>query len=506
MTSIDGALKVLDLEDVEKIHNLSIELLWEHGIKVTSAKGREILLDHGGAALKGERVGIRPELVEKSLSSNAPFSLRSNGPGGDLKLLAGNCYVHNFGSAPVIVDSVGAVPRPSTLKDLIKSVKILDRLTSCDLIYPLVTPTDAPAELARIISVATCLQNTSKPVAIPVLNGEETKAAIRLIKAAESGQKAAEPAQKAAESAQVAPEAAPESPKRPSRAIITLSPISPLTFNDDFVETLLAAAGHQVPLQSLPCPILGLTAPMSMAGGLVTQNMESLAFATLWRLIEPKGDMIYGARLGFANMRTGSHMDGRPEKGLLGAAAAQLARKYRLPSDVYGMATGGHAANDVQTGYDKAIGAFQAMTAKADFTSGLGCLGHAVVTSLEMLVIDDEIFKMLKKVMSGIKVDKETLAREVIEQASETGFLNQRHTLKHIRSGEIYLSALDRQLTYEKWLETGRQGVYDSAQAEVVRLLSLDDQAPQDQAVSETFKEIVSSMKIEDYSPDLRNY
>ncbi|MDR1545129.1 MAG: trimethylamine methyltransferase family protein [Deltaproteobacteria bacterium] len=481
---IASVLNVLEPQDVDKIHAASLELLWETGVR-TGARGRDILLSHGGRDRPGGLTGLPPELVEKALAGNRPFSLRSASRGEPLELLAGRRHVHNFGSAPLIVDAPGVQPRPSTLEDLIRSFRVLERLDVCDAVYPLVTPTDAPASLARVVSAAAAFLNSGKPAGIPVLDGRETDAAIRLLEAAQGG---------------------PESVRREPGAMIVLSPISPLTFNDDCVEAMQASAGRGVPLLSLPCPILGLTAPMSMAGGLTTQNMETLAFLTLLRLIDAQAKVVYGARLGFANMRSGLHMDGRPEKGLLGAAAVQLARKYGLPSDVYGMATAGHDANDVQTGYDKAFGALQAMLAQADFASGLGCLSHARVTSLELLAIDAEMYRMTKKITAGVQVDEESLAKEVIGQVMAGGgdFLGCRHTLKYVRSGEIHQSSLDRQLTHEKWLEAGRPGVGDAARAEVDRLLSLEDEIPDNQAVVETWREIAAEMGHKDYRPQLK--
>jgi len=65
---------------------------------------------------------------------------------------------------------------------------------------------------------------------------------------------------------------------------------------------------------------------------------------------------------------------------------------------------------------------------------GAGMIEGGMTWSHEQLVIDDEIIRMVKRVIQGIDVTDETIALDVIEQIHETkSYLRQKHTLQHMR-------------------------------------------------------------------------
>ena len=290
---------VLADEDLKKIHETAVTLLADTGLKISGESGRSLVLDHGGRETANGHLSLPAPLVEKAIAGNRPFSLYGAGSAGDMDLLSGRSYVHNFGTSAFILDSETGQKRPATLADLIASVKLLDKMDSCHMIHQLVTPTELDAALEQPIGNAVLLLNTDKPVVLGASTGREARWAVETVKAAHGG---------------------PEGLKR-CRAALSYSPISPLIFNEDTMDMLAASANSGVPVLFMSCPMLGVTAPMSMAGGLVLQHMENLGALTLLRLMDPEAKFIYGGRLSVADMRNGLHRDGHPDKGLFGAAA-----------------------------------------------------------------------------------------------------------------------------------------------------------------------------------------
>ena len=66
---------------------------------------------------------------------------------------------------------------------------------------------------------------------------------------------------------------------------------------------------------------------------------------------------------------------------------------------------------------------------------GAGMLDSGLIFSYAQLVIDNDIFKMVRKVLQGIVVDDENLALEVIKAVGPGGdHLMQEHTMKYMRS------------------------------------------------------------------------
>jgi trimethylamine--corrinoid protein Co-methyltransferase len=80
----------------------------------------------------------------------------------------------------------------------------------------------------------------------------------------------------------------------------------------------------------------GGSSPVTLAGTLVTHNAEVLAGITLSQLAERGSPVIYGSSTTAMDLRLASASVGSPECGLIGAAVAQMARRYLLPSFVAG--------------------------------------------------------------------------------------------------------------------------------------------------------------------------
>ena len=61
---------------------------------------------------------------------------------------------------------------------------------------------------------------------------------------------------------------------------------------------------------------------------------------------------------------------------------------------------------------------------------GMGMLEMGMTMSYEQLLIDQEIVKMIRRVLQGIAVNKETIALDVIKKVGPAGNYSERHTLK----------------------------------------------------------------------------
>jgi trimethylamine--corrinoid protein Co-methyltransferase len=133
---------------------------------------------------------------------------------------------------------------------------------------------------------------------------------------------------------------------------MSASPVSPLNFSGGIAQVMLAIARLRLPFGPLPCPSVGATSPMSLAGSLVQQNAEVLASIVLVQLVAPGLPVIYCGRLSPLNMRNGAPIWGNPEVGIMSAATVQIGHFYHLPVNVYGLAGSGYSA-DMQNGYER---------------------------------------------------------------------------------------------------------------------------------------------------------
>lgn len=471
-------LECLNVEDVARIHSTTLDVLEDIGIRVESAFGRQLLLDSGCRELSNNYISMPSYLVEECISKNKLFSVYGREPEKTMKFGNGEVFIHNFGSVVTMVDSKTGVQKPTTTQEAIDAFRILDKLDCVHLVGPLVTPTEVDVRLGQILSVALGLQNSTKPAYFTMINGTDAAATIQLLTACAGG------------AAQL--KAAPI-------AILYASAVSPLYFNNDCISVIKIAAENFVPLASLSCPTMGLTAPMSMAGAMVLHNVETLAFNVIAKLVNPEEQVVYGARVGFTDMRSALRVSGYPEEGLMGAAFVQLARKYNMVSDVYGLATKSLNAYDIQQGYEKSICGLFPILAGADMTSGVGHMGDGGTTSFETLVLDNEICSMMIKAAKGISTtDEESLAFDSIKEVVDSGgmFISNKHTVKYLRNGELWNSGLAKGVSMRQQGKQNEPGVVDHVQAVVRQILDAEDDITALQAVDETLEKIVTDMGI----------
>jgi trimethylamine--corrinoid protein Co-methyltransferase len=219
---------------------------------------------------------------------------------------------------------------------------------------------------------------------------------------------------------------------------------------------------------------------MSLAGSLVQQNAEVLGSIVLVQLARPGLPVVYCGRLSVLNMRNGAPIWGNPEVGMMSAATVQLGHFYHLPVNVYGLADSGYAT-DMQSGYERAINALVPALAGADELSGVGEMAGGVCSCNAQIVIDNDIYGMVRRVLKGFVVDEDSLAVEVIGHAMDTSrnFLKEPHTRRYLRAGEIWNGRLGfQEIGWEMWRDAGSPTVVDRAQHEAERILAAHQVPP----------------------------
>ncbi len=95
---------------------------------------------------------------------------------------------------------------------------------------------------------------------------------------------------------------------------------------------------------------------------------------------------------------------------------------------------------------------------------GLGMIESGVTFDYAQLVIDDEIARMVKQVVGGIRVNDERLAVDDIARVGSFGdFLSLDATMAHMRE-QSQPALIDRRVR-EDWQERGGTDMYQRAQA-----------------------------------------
>jgi trimethylamine--corrinoid protein Co-methyltransferase len=437
----------LSKKDLETIHVKSLEILAGIGVNLQGRRAREVLLS-AGCKEKGGRICFPPALVEDALKDPAPVTVYGMDDSIKIPLTGvGRSYSHNFGTVFVLLDPESGQIREATVRDLEEYVWVSDNLPYLDKVVPSLWPRDLPETITTLAGSIYAMRNTRKPVDMGLASTPwEARKLIEIAATVRGGM---------------------DRLKRKPMGTISISTLSPLHFPEDISETIFEVAGTGLPLTMLPCPISGLTAPVTLVGGFVQQNAEQLAFLTLARLVNRGCPLVYASRLCAADMRTGFVSGNNLVRGFSGACAAQMARYYGLPSAVYGMDTAA-ARPDIQSGYERALNCLLPVLAGGTLISGFGALNGGTLASIEQLVIDNEIYGMVMHRCGGLTVDEETIGVDVIKAVMDGGnFLAQEHTRDFMRKGELWQGDLGNALPFEEWRAQGCPDIREAARAKV---------------------------------------
>lgn len=458
-------LTALTIEELEAIHQATLRILNEVGVALTHPQAREILAG-AGATVRGERVLLPPDAVEEAVS-RCPSQMAVRGRGGETVVFGdGGLHWHNLGGARDVYEPLTGERRAATLQDVRHSARLLDALERVTTITPFFTPQDVPGPLMSLAMYRHTLPHTLKPVQGPgVANAQEVRLAARM-------------------AAVIGPPAEVLS--------LGISPVSPLTFSDGVAGAMIETARQGIALGPLPCPTAGATAPMSLAGALAQQNAEVLASVVLAQGVRPGLPIVYCGRLAMMEPRTGVSVWGGVELGLVSAATVQIGHRYGLPVNVYGFSTNAHTL-EIQSGYERALNAIVPALAGADELSGIGEMAAGVMGSFAQMVCDDEIAASVARLRRGFAVDDDTLAVEVIASVMDgsRNFLDQRHTVRHLRAGAVMVTELAERRDWNVWDGAGREDMAGRARAKARRLLAEHQVPPLTKAQERELDEIM---------------
>lgn len=438
-------LKFLSDQEVKAMHDATMKVMGEVGIIWTHQPSLDILLS-AGCTMNGNRVCMPENLIMDSVAkANKRPQIR--GRNGIInKLGNGELFFHNLGGARDVFDARTGTHHNATVEDCINATRVLDALPNCNNVTPFFTPPDVANEMMALHMYRHTLSNTTKPVQGPGIQfGHEVKYAVEM--AAVIG-------------------------IQPHELTLSLSPVSPLTMHDVAAQAIMDMANAGVIHANLPAPTGGATSPMTITGSLVQQSAESLAPLVLAQIMNPGCGVIYCGRLGLLEPRTGLIWGG-VELGISSAATVQLGHYYGFSVNVYGFSTNAHTL-DAQNAFERGLNASLPALAGADELSGIGEMEAGVMGSFAQMVLDNELAKSVHRQRQGLSADAEHLALEVINTVMNTNrnYLASKHTLKHLRAGEIALTKLAERNSWDTWEEKmNRKQMADYATDEAERIL-----------------------------------
>jgi trimethylamine--corrinoid protein Co-methyltransferase len=446
-----GQYRPLTKTQLQRIHDASLEVLASTGIEVHNDEALA-LYQKGGARVAGTRIYITPPMVVDALKKvPSRILLAGRDPAQDVVLEGRRVYAGTGGSPTMMLDPGADSVRPATLRDLADMAYLADALPHCDFLVIPLTPTDIAYEHMPLNRFYTSLACCTKHVMGGVYSLEGARQVIELGTVIAGGLQALQ--------------------ARPLLSNITSWMVSPLQLDTDVTQILIEWCRHGLPVALSSAPMAGSTSPVTLAGTLVQLNAEQLSGIVLTQLVRPGTPVLAGYIPGVADMRSGGYLGGAVEFGIMQAAAAQLAHRYRVP--IYG--SGGMSDSklpDAQAGYEKMATLLLAAMGGCNYIHhAIGMVTNMSAASLEQAVMDDEMAGMVLRVLCGVQVADETLAVQAIARVGPGGhYLMDDHTLQFMRSELLYPVLADRQ-NRASWEVAGKQDARTRAAARAERML-----------------------------------
>lgn len=440
---------ILSQDQIWEITQAAFDVLEKTGCDVLHAGARD-MLRKAGAVVRDRRVRMPRFMVEAAVRT-APkgFVIHDRAGGRAMEVEGRKSHFGTSTGSPNTRDALTGEVHETRIQDIALAARVADALPEIDFVMPFGTAQDVPALAADLHEFEAVVHNTVKPVAFCAYTPQGLEGILEMAAAVAGGRE--------------------ELVRRPF-VMPYPEPVSPLVFPENVTEKMLVAADWGVPQIPAPSAQPGGTAPVTLAGTVVQQIAEGLAAITLIQLRRPGAPCALAGNVGILNMANGTMSAAAPEMLLANGAQAEVARSFGLPT--WGLAGATDAKSiDAQAGLESGFSILAQALSGMNLIHDVGYIDMCMICSVEMLVLGNEAIGMAKRFVRGLTVDRETLAREVIERVGPAGqYMTDRHTLNHFRK-ELWFPDLLTRIPYESWKKKGARDMDDRIQEKILAIL-----------------------------------
>ncbi len=425
---------ILTKDQIKEIHLSTLRVLETTGIRVMDEEALE-MLSGAGCRIKNNQVVQFPGwLVEECIRSAPSLVSVYNRKGHYAMQLTGSKAYFGMGTDLLnTYDIETGKLRLSQLQDVVNAAKVADYFKEIDFIASMALPHDVPTNLSYIEQFKAQVENSVKPIFFTAAGAEDLSIIFEMAAAVAGGEK--------------------QLSEKPF-LIQYSEPTSPLTHSPGALKKLFLCAEKGIPICYVPGILTGGTAPVTVAGSLVTGNAEALSGIVLHQL-KAKGAPIIS---GFGNCRmdmlTGTCIYECTEYRLQISATADLYHHYEIP--LWGCAGMSDAhCLDQQAGIEAAISLIMAGLNGSNLIHDVGYLGQGLIGSPASIVMCAEIISYVRHFIRGFDIGPEVMGLDVIQEVGPGGdFISHAHTEKFFQQEQWQPMFRNRQ-DIESWKNQG---------------------------------------------------
>jgi trimethylamine--corrinoid protein Co-methyltransferase len=448
-------LRVLNREQALAIHAAALEILEKVGFKMEHPGALEMLADAGCQVLDGDRLKLPARLVEAALDS-APKQIVLYDQRGkeSMSLVDGNYFYGTGSDATFTLDLETGQRRRAVLQDVANFARLSDGLDNIAFAMSMGNPENVQVDDIYIHVFSEMVKNTNKPIVFIADSGRDISKIYQIACQVMGGK---------------------EELKNKPFLLNYSEAISPLRFPKNVMEKLIFCAQKGIPICLPSGSNAGGGAPVTLAGAMALGIAENLVGLVVHQLAGKGSPFLFGPNVSTLDMKSTVVSYGCPEWSLTQAALADMRDEiYGLPIWAYAGASDAKVM-DAQAGMEAMFSIISSMLSRCNVIHDVGFLEYGNTSSLEMVVMANELIAMSRFFTEGIPVNQETLALEAIERVAggEPGsiFLMDDHTFEHFMRAQFLPVLLDRN-RYDSWKEAGATDLYQRCNLEARRILS----------------------------------
>ncbi len=446
-------LQYLSNSDIETIHECSLKILNEIGMRFPAKEALEVLDKAGAKIMDNDTVLIDESLVNDALKKTRKrkdVTLFAMNPENDVSFENHDPGIACMTMATSVIDPWSGDKRSAGNTDLERLVRIAEQLEHIKVSGGLITPQDVDHTVCDWHTWATCLKNTTKHITGGVLGYRGVRDAIEMGSIVAGSRDAFL--------------------IRPfiSGWVLTLPPLGMDTAS---LEAMMEMNRYNIPIMLSSGPILGSTSPVTIPSIITQAHAEILACITLSQLINPGAPLVYTSFARGMNMKTTNISMAGPEFAVLKVAMAQMGLWLDFPIRMPSMLRDAKVL-DAQAGFETGmVGTLSSFN--ADIMDAMQ-LDTDLVVDYPDLVFCNDCMAFIRHALREVKVDQESMAFDIIKEVGPGGnYLTSQHTFQHFKK-ELWHSDLFDHDNWESWKNKGSKTIRDQAMEKIHSLIELE--------------------------------
>jgi len=272
---------------------------------------------------------------------------------------------------------------------------------------------------------------------------------------------------------------------------------SPLLVDKVVTQAIRVYCGRGQAIIVVPFILSGAMGPVSTAASVTQAMAEAMICCAYAQLVKEGAPFILGNFLSSMSLKSGAPTFGMPEPVLSNYAIGQMARRVGLPLRCGGSLTASKI-EDAQAAYESADSMHSTILAGANYVlHAAGWMEGGLCTGFEKLVMDADRLGSYQKLLGGLEVDDNSLARDAYEEVDAGGhFLGSSHTMRNYKTA-FYEPALSDSENVESWEEKGSTDMRTRAYERWNTLLNQYEPPPIDEATDDALQAFIAKRKEE---------